>query len=687
MNWQHNIREILLLAGGVSLALIIPVAIGAGELTWRMALAIVAISSASIVLGRDVFAILRLPSISGFDTAATLVIGFATLSLLHLTVTVVFSLSALQASGIDLLAITVFHFAPPKWQPAGSAQLNPEGRIVFTPLVIDMLALLLISVLVTLWVREAIVSVRMAEVTGQFRAWLDFFLHAAEVTYLRDYSTLGGHSLYLADAAQPLYHRASYAMASVFSLLGGQPSLATATYFWMPVGIILFGFGVYGFACALDGKLAGYASVLAMFMLPDASMYGLRNGFLGFHWLMQISPGSGYAIAIILIALGVYVRRGEKNWLAPSLTITSLLAMAAAFRMHIAILATFMFALLALLSWRPAQRRHTVMAVVFILAIGIAVVFLFEQIALAPHFLSGKFQAGTFFDTVLSFGPSDWLYKHWTANTGMAWHLAVGYALLLLASLGVIFPLIIAVTILLGRSSHGQPTVHMIPVVLLVVYFALIIVMPTPVHGDVTDFGHRPFLLVYAILLTMLVSWAVIFVREHTLLIKNKNFVCISLLAVAMVGVAGIWQSGINIQQSSLSWGASYAIVPVSTDMINSTQYIRNHALSGDHVLSSDEDPLAIVVALTEKPAYLSRKDLFSMIGGSIGEVFTKNSLMHRQLGNISSYAELVEFGRSNKVDWYLLRLNDMPNWPKALLDRHAFQSGDILAFDLRGGQ
>ena len=75
------------------------------------------------------------------------------------------------------------------------------------------------------------------------------------------------------------------------------------------------------------------------------------------------------------------------------------------------------------------------------------------------------------------------------------------------------------------------------------------------------------------------------------------------------------------------------------------------------------------------------------MIGGSIGEVFANHSFLHRQLGNISSYAELVEFGRRNKVEWYLLRINDMPNWPKLLRDKNVYQSGEVLAFDLREGK
>jgi hypothetical protein len=117
---------------------------------------------------------------------------------------------------------------------------------------IDVCVFLMCGALVALWGRETISSIPNAEATGVFRAWQDYFLHASEITYLRDYPAFGRHAQYLAGAPQPLYHRASYAMSALFSAVGGMPSLETATTFWMPAGLLLCMLATYALGCALE---------------------------------------------------------------------------------------------------------------------------------------------------------------------------------------------------------------------------------------------------------------------------------------------------------------------------------------------------------------------------------------------------------------------------------------------------
>ena len=79
---------------------------------------------------------------------------------------------------------------------------------------------------------------------------------------------------------------------------GACPPLETATTFWTPTGLLLCVLATYAYGCALGGGLAGLAAVTAVFLFPDPSTYALKNRFLSFSWLMQVSPGSGYALAL-----------------------------------------------------------------------------------------------------------------------------------------------------------------------------------------------------------------------------------------------------------------------------------------------------------------------------------------------------------------------------------------------------
>ncbi len=215
------------------------------------------------------------------------------------------------------------------------------------------MTLVVIGGLVAAWARQTILAVATADDAGVFTAWQDYFLHAAEITYLKHYTAFDGTSLYLAGSPQPLYHRASYAMASVFSELGGVPSLETATRFWLPTGLVLCMTGLHTLGSALAGRLGGVAAVVLVFLLPDASTYGFHNRFLSFHWLLQIAAGSGYAVAMVLLGLTVIVTADRaRHWRACAVAMGLVMA-SAAFRMHVGVLAGGMTALMALSAWRP----------------------------------------------------------------------------------------------------------------------------------------------------------------------------------------------------------------------------------------------------------------------------------------------------------------------------------------------
>ncbi|MBM4208791.1 MAG: hypothetical protein FJ190_12620 [Gammaproteobacteria bacterium] len=144
------------------------------------------------------------------------------------------------------------------------------------------------------------------------------------------------------------------------------------------------------------------------------------------------------------------------------------------------------------------------------------------------------------------------------------------------------------------------------------------------------------------------------------------------------------WKYGINRQQGNLSWANQVTFQPISADKFRAAQYIHNHSLPSDRVQSSDEDPLALIVALTEKQALISRAQLHQVMGGNQAKLASNYLQAHRLLKNISTYYELIDFGLKHNVRWYLLNLNDMPSWSENIRNYAKFRSGDILVFNLK---
>jgi len=674
--------EVPLLGLALSMAFMIPVIAGAGVPGGSMLFALLVISIVSVAFGKALAIRLRIPPVAGFSAAFQVVIGFSALSLVHLALTVVFKFAAHSSFLIDILLVAIFCLTTKgMWRNDVS---KPVSRIsVFSQLALDAGALLMVSVLTTLWVREAVAAVRIAEETGIFRAFYDFFLHASEVTYLRDYPDFAQQSLHLADSVAPFYHRAGYALSGVFSWLGNVTSLETATYFMMPAGLILCGFAAYGLGCALAGRMAGFAAAAALLMLPDASMYGLRNGFLGYHWLTQIAPTSGYAVSIILTAIGAYVIGSAGGRFGLVLTAAAIAASAAAFRIQIAILASLLFMVLVFINWRPAKSWYYFVLLLSLTVAATVVVLLFERITYAPHFLTGKFQVLDFFLVIHRATPSTFFYSLWTDGSSATWKIALGYALLLLASLGAILPSIFFVTVFRNRIRMGW-RVEVLPFALLAVYLVLIIIMPSAANGDITEYNHRPFVLVYAVLLTFLMSSLVAICRNYFSQYprcKKAAYGCVLILSIA--GIAVPWHFGHNIQQGRQSWTSQYTSIPVSADRVKATRFIREHALPGDRVLSSDEDPFALTVALTEKQALVSRERHFRTVGGALGRLADNRFLAHRQLRTIVNFEDLTHFAKQYHVRWYLLRSGDMPLWSQQIFDKAVFRIGDFIVFDL----
>lgn len=680
----------LVLGLGFTAALMIPVAYGSGDLTPSRLGAVLVVSLLSVFLGRALHRGLNLREEAGFSAAFDIVIGFSALSLLHLAFTALLNLSAAGALIADALATALAFAAAARWRRAplsDDLQAQDSRACALKSLGIDILVLLLISLLVTFWTREALVAVNEAKATGILRVWNDFLLQAVEIDYLKDYPSFGGQSLYLADTAQPLYHRASYALPAAYAWMSNDPALETSLYFWMPAGIILLGTGAYGLGTVLAGRIAGILSVVGLFLLPDASMYWLKNGYFAFHWLIQVTPGAGYALAISLMALALYLVGVRQQRYALVLAALGLAVISGAFRMHIAIPAIMLLGILAFNAWTPSRPQYRLRFLGGFLAFAVVVMFAMERITLAPHFLSGSRDGMRYVWAVHAAIPIPYegLYDRWTASGGRYWRFTVGYGLLLLAELGALLPAAAALTFMRIRKHAGLRHEAVIPFALLVIHTGITFLMPTAKHGDITEWSHRSFVLVYAVFLVFAVAWLADLCRQPRLHFfrQGKSRWILAALAI-LAGLTVPWRHGVNAQYGTLIDGPSACATPISQDMFKATAYIHDHASPHERLLASDADPIALAVSLTGLQAYVSRVGIYQSLGGASSLLANSRKEANAKLNDVTRFEDLQDFGKRTGIRWYLWRQQDMPEWPPGLLDRAVFVSGDIRVFDLQ---
>ena len=670
------------LIGGFAAALVVPPAAGQALGGLRGPLAAVVIATLAVTYGRAVRRWLC-PSPDAIHVALfDVVAGFSAVSLVHLAATTAVGTDALGALAIDVvvaiaLAAATRRTAPAAIEPAAAPRPSSTGSAALVLLACTMLA--------AFWARESLTAVPDARQSGLFDAWRDFLLHASEITYLRDYPAFGTESQYLAGLSQPLYHRASYAMPALYSALAGVPSLEVATSLWMPGGLLLCAVATYVFGSALGGTASGAAAVVAVFLLPDASSYGFQNRYLSFHWLSQIAGGSGYAIAVTMIALTVVVTSSSQRRFGALVRAGVLAAAAAAFRVHIALVAGLAVALLALTAWREMSRRQRAAGGLAIggLAIGAlaAVAVSMNRSQLPRDLATGGAHPVAFVETVHRQAERSWgVYTQLTQGRGDVWKFAAGYALFLPSALGLLLPGLIAVWL----ASPGRMgwRAGAIPVALILSHVLVILLAPTPAHGDVTEAGHRPFVLLYAVAAALVgAAIARLLTEGPARRPAARQAGTVVLWALGLAGCAVPYVIGPQVQRR---WAPQAAAVPIDHDTFEAGAFVRARSARGERVLAASEDPLAVHVALTERGAFLSRTALYGRLGGRAASMAGARSSEHAALGPEPTFETLRRYGRQSHVAWYIADTPRTRRWPAALRSRCSYCGQTIQVYDLR---
>ncbi len=679
-NCAHLSNVVLLFSAVLSL----PTVVGNGGFDFSQQFAIVSIVILSVILGKCILRACHLDCVPLPTYLLQLVTGFIALSILLLILISALNINVTLAGAISSV-ITAFLLVIKirSWLVLNAPHhldISVKNREW-----IDYVAIVLTSVLVTVWTREALASARIAQASGTFRAWSDFFLQASELRYLENYPSFAGNTMYLSGVPQLFYHRASYAASSLFSALSGTPPLETTMYFWMPSGIIFLFVGAYLLGCALGGRRAGLASIVILLLTPDPAMYWKNNSLFSFHWLVQVAPGTGYALGATLTGFAFYVLgvRQKKSQLIVGGA--AFVVVSAFFRMHIAIPAIVTYGCLMLFLWRPTKPWYRVALFAGVAFVTALVIILAEQIPLAPHFISGKKDGIQYVNIILGVLPAGYtkLQQAWVSLENSSIKGLLGYLAILPLELGFFFPLM-AVSLVIALRMQMVTQLWSFPLVLIVVHYALTIYMPTPMHGDISDWSHRSFPLIYSVVVVFTVSflwnrYAEMLEEARPKIVKSITALFCIILTSVMAYVP--WYFGKNIQKGFIGEGKSATSTNIPEGIFAVSQFIYKESFPGDVFVFSGGDPLAVIVSLTGLQAYISREAFYEKLGGYYAGI-VKSRLV--EVKSIATIEDIVDFGLKRGVNWFILQQSDNPKLFYNLSGYSELTVKGVSVFDLR---
>jgi len=585
---------------------------------------------------------------------------YALVSLLHVR----------AAAGFFIWALSVLACRI-AWRPRETVPVKLDAR--------DLLGLALCAAATVAWCHEVAEVPQVLARERLLPAWIDYFIHGGVISQFGD-PRAARQSIYLADFPIPFYHYASYMLPAAFAGALDLPGLPLATSMWLPVGFLTMCAGAYALGAALRGPAAGVAAVAALSLLPDPSNYGLRNGFLSFHWHVLALPGNTYAIGVILLAVALLQRwrdAGSPRLVAAALCLA---AGSALFRVHLFAVGFPAVVAAAALQLRTVKAHRPLFVSAALVAFAL--------------FVAGFYAATDSVPALELFLPAIHELQEPTAYTG--WYPALietygravavpaGLLLMFVACLGI-FAVLYPASVWIASRARALDAVGLAPLWMSVSYLLLMLAAPT-MHWDSTELTVRPFVLVYAVVAAWTAASLAAWLAE-----RFPSRAWLAMLLMSCVGLLLIWpQTGKLGLLPKFQWGWRFYPHQVQPGVPEAATFLRRASAPGD-VLAVEGLPLSwaptdLGIQLTSMSGVPSYLAYAAAQVADPGERRNAAVQRHGQLARVAqapdraaALAELRKLG----ISWYVVAGEHGPSWDS--MRRHAaFTAGRIAVYGTR---
>ena len=652
--------------------------IAGAEINWRSALNIFCLGLVLWITGEILFKLFKLPN-SVIRIPLTWIFG-----------TVVVSLMATSGFLFQTPAFTVLKFYTPfailgffftnKSLMIESPEISAKDRIV------DLCILAVLFTIVASWSADLARTLPMLKTTSALHAWIDYYIHATEISQLGSIFSAGRGSVLLAGEAIPFYHYAYLGVSSILAAFVELPPLGLATAFLTPYGIFVMVCGVYVWGTLLVSRTTGLLCALLVLFLPDASTYGFKNGFFGFHWLLVTSPGTGYALGMVLTACSLlYLWRTQVSRSALFLAMATTSAVLF-FRLQMFFL--FVPAILTTMVFENSSKQYRLRLALMVMGLTAAATIVASLIPSAQESWLNYSRAADFVSFVhLNQDPTGYsdVAKWMTTNTSPFFAMILGILLVPVFPLGaliLIYPVISA----WSKNRSAPDYLQSFPVFLILAFIGMIVAAPSTPWGDFTEFKHRSFPLLYVVFLV----WTVVLIGRlgSERLKRHARFSKLALTA-AILGAVVISFSGYTPPRvPTFGWSRDFYSTPVDQDLVSAALYVRARRQPRDVVALVPTEPKSaladrstLFASLADTPMYLARYPMQKLRDAQRGLVADERMEFLNTIDvnndGCGSFRMLAKRGITWLVAYDMTRTADSVRFPES------FRSNHVSVYDI----
>jgi len=587
-----------------------------GEINWLSVIKIFFLGLVLWMTGEMLSQLFKLPNTS-IRAPLTLMLGTVTISIVA-TSALIFRAQALVIFEIYSVVAVISFFFINKFltNEAGFNEIAGRGSIV------DLCIPAVLFALVAFWSADLARTLPILKATYNLNAWTDYYIHATEISQLGSVFSGGRGSILLAGESIPFYHYAFLGVCSILAGLVDIPPLGLATAFLTPYGIFVMVCGAYIWGTLLVSRTTGILCALLVLFLPDASTYGFRNGVFSFHWLLVTSPGTGYAVGIVLTTCSLlYISHVERERSASFLAIATLITVLF-FRIHIFLL--YLPAILATIVFENESFKRCRRGIIFIV-IGLSAISMLIVLLIPPARNSwlDYSHVGDFLRSIhLNQDPTGYsdIAKGIATHTSPFFAMLLGIVFVPVLALGALILVYPAVSVL-GKDRSGPSYLDRLPIFLLISFIVMILITPSTPSGDITELKHRSFPLLYVVFLL----WSIVSISRFFLEKRLKSHSAFLKLALPafIVGAIGIgFISTTPPWIPTFGWGKSFYGTAVEKDLVLAAFFVRARRGSTDVAALLPTEPKSalsdrgtIFASLADMPIFLARYPIQKLHG------------------------------------------------------------------------
>jgi hypothetical protein len=587
---------------------------------------------------------------------AAFVVGFSAISLPMVALTFIFNLSAITAfviMALSVLSLSIFitRFSTKATMPSSEwTDITPSLIIALT---IGFLA------------RNPVSSPITLIESGVIPIWSDYFLHGITISSFGSPFSYG-FDMELAGTSQIFYHYAPFMIPAAFQGISGMSGFALSTSLLLPLGLLIAAFGVYVLAEELGGRFAGLITLAIIICIPAHSTF-IQSGWFDFYWLLFIAPGSGFAIgvsAMVCATTILYLNQRDAKVLWFSLLLLCSLPI---IRVQMfMLLAPTIVAVILFQFWREKTR-----VILGILISSIIAGFLLLHFSEFLHHLWINYSKPQDYLNIAISMSSFYGQAVMIPSYLLGLSMPIQIIVILISILGiyiVLYPLMFWLSL---RHRKFKET-DTIPLFLTLTFIILMIFAPVAGNGDLTEYKHRHFLLVYVLIAIYTITYVIQSIGNS---IFRLNLVRVNTgnTAIVMICVTVFMNWNSNPAQpnvKSIPWSEGYHNQRITPGLLEIAQYIRENAKYGD-VLAMDKssfesDPRAEIIeiiSLTGVSGFLARADLRLRGSECIKGVVTHRLNLLKDLSTIDNWLEAKSFLQTNGIRWYISPKGENPKW------------------------